>query len=394
MSQTLSALIDPARLETLHGTGLLASERDSVLDRLARVASAVAEAPRSYISLVTDRGQMFPGMVEHDRMDQPETRSTDLSGSFCQFAVATGEPLVIEDAQSNALVRDLPGNRDGSIAAYAGIPLTTERGHVLGTLCVADSHSREWAPEQLQLLSDLTVIATRELEQRIQRQRDLRVRDLAGNLARTAQSASSAVTSLITRAEASNDTLLQRYAGTARTRMEQFTALAREVSEAATEAAQGSRTTETSGVADLGQTVQRAVRSTLAASGSSGIDVQVPARPLAVACDPLALEQSLTHLFITALHHAKHDVPVFVSVRSADDNATIVVRADGAKAPAGELARAVGRVHASSCAGSNNEPARVSMLRGGVSVEAGTVKVVSSPHGLSFTATWPLVEVQ
>ncbi len=392
MTETLSALIDPARMDALRSTGLLEPKGDAVLDRLARVASAVAGAPRSYISLVTDRGQIYPGMIEHDRMDEPESRSTDLSKSFCQFAVATGEPLVIDDAQSNGLVRDLPGNRDGSIGAYAGIPLRTRRGHVLGTLCVADSHSRKWAPDQLQLLSDLTVIAARELEQRIQFQRNRHVRDQASNLARSAQSASSAMTSLITRAETSNDTLLQRYAGTARTRMEQFTALAREVSEAATDAAEAGQTTETNGVADLGQTVQRAVRSTLAASGSSGIDVQIPARPLAVTCDPVALEQSLTHLLITALHHAKDDVPVFVSVRGADDTATVVVRADGAKAPAGELARAVGRVHASSCAGSNDEPARVSMLRGSVSVEAGTVKVVSSPHGLSFTATWPLVE--
>ncbi len=294
MTETLSALIDPARMDALRSTGLLEPKGDAVLDRLPRVASPVAGAPRSYISLVTDRGQTYLGMVAHDRMDQPESRSTDLSGSFYQFAVATAEPLVIDDAQSNALVRDLPGNPDGSIGAYAGIPLRTRRGHG--------------------------------------------VRGCDGG-------------------------------GT-----------------------QAGQTTETNGVADLGQTVQRAVRSALAASASSGIDVQIPARPLAITCDPLALEQSLTHLFITALHRAKDDVPVFVSVRGGDDTATVVVRADGAKGPAGQLARAVGRVHASSFAGSSDEPARVSMLRGGISVEAGTVKVVSSPHGLSFTATWPLVE--
>ncbi len=98
-------------------------------------------------------------MVEHDHADDSDrARSQPLTASFCQFAVATGEPVVINDATTNALVRDLPGNRDGAVVAYAGIPLRTDAGHVPGTLCVADAETHDWRPEQLQLLTDLTVL--------------------------------------------------------------------------------------------------------------------------------------------------------------------------------------------------------------------------------------------
>ena len=69
---------------------------------------------------------------------------TPLSHSFCQHALESREPLVIEDARSHPLVRDNPAIRDLGVVAYAGVPLVTRRGHALGTLCVIDHQPRAW----------------------------------------------------------------------------------------------------------------------------------------------------------------------------------------------------------------------------------------------------------
>ncbi len=393
-SNLLAVLIDPDRLASLVDTGLLDTDGDSVLDRLARVASAVTGAPRSYISLVTPDKEVFAGMVEHDHGDDPDrARSQPLTASFCQFAVATGEPLVIDDAMTNALVRDLPGSRDGSVGAYAGIPLRTNTGDVLGALCVKDAETHDWHPDQLQLLADLAVLAARELQLRIYLTREKRVRQLAAGLVRSVETANNTVLSLVVRAEQLDDPLLQRYAGLSRLRLEQLTDSAAEVTAALRDTTDNMPASQDR--ADLGQALQRAVRSTAAATGSTALRLQVPDHSLLVACDPIALEQSLTHLLISSLQHSHNNEPVIVTANVEADEVEVVVQSAGARVAAGELARVVGRVHRSSCRDHGEKPPSVTMLRGGgVVAESGSVKAMSGPEGLRFTARWPLVAAQ
>ncbi len=335
-------------------------------------------------------------MVEHDHADDSDrARSQRLTASFCQFAVATGEPVVINDATTNALVRDLPGNRDGAVVAYAGIPLRTDAGHVPGTLCVADAETHDWRPEQLQLLTDLTVLATRELEQRIHLAGEKHVRQLAAGLVRSAETANNTVLSLLVRAEQLDDPLLQRYAGLSRLRLEQLTDTAAEVSTALRDISENAPTTSSQGDANLSQSLQRAVRSTAAATGSTALRLQVPDHPLFVACQPAELEQSLTDLLISSLLHSHNNETVTVTVTADTDEAEVVVQSSGARVAAGELARVVGRVHRNSCHDHGDEPASVNMMRGGGVVAAsGSVKAMSGPEGLRFAARWPLVAMQ
>ncbi len=147
--------------------------------------------------------------------------------------------------------------------------------------------------------------------------------------------------------------------------------------------------------ADLGQALQRAVRSTAAATGSTALRLQVPDHPLLVTCDPMALEQSLTHLLISSLQHSHNNEPVTVTANVEADEAEVVVQSSGARVAAGELARVVGRVHRSSCRDHGDEPASVHMVRGGgVVAESGSVRALSLREGLRFTARWPLVAMQ
>ena len=157
---------DPARLEALRATRLMDAEPADALERLARLASTLLKAPVALVSLVDDERQFFPACVG---LPEPwsSLRQTPLTHSFCQYVVDSSRPLVVEDAREHPLVRDNLAVSELDVIAYAGIPLLSTSGQVLGSFCVADHERREWREEELATLADLaasvmTEIALRE----------------------------------------------------------------------------------------------------------------------------------------------------------------------------------------------------------------------------------------
>src|SRR6188472_548578 len=157
-----AAVQDPDGLDALRATGLLDTDVSPSFDRLARVAAHVLNAPVALVSLVDADRQFFKSCLG---MPEPwaSERGSPLSHSFCQHAVASREPLLVDDAREHELLRDNPAIRDMGIVAYAGIPLIDADGHALGTLCVIDSRPRHWTSHQVQLLSDLAASVVTEI---------------------------------------------------------------------------------------------------------------------------------------------------------------------------------------------------------------------------------------
>ena len=157
-----AAVHDSDRLDALRATGLLDSDVTPSFDRLARVAAHVLNAPVALVSLVDSDRQFFKSCLG---LPEPwaSQRQTPLSHSFCQHAVASREPLLVDDSREHELLRDNPAIRDMGVIAYAGIPLIDADGHALGTLCVMDSRPRHWTTHQVQLLSDLAASVVTEI---------------------------------------------------------------------------------------------------------------------------------------------------------------------------------------------------------------------------------------
>jgi GAF domain-containing protein len=160
-----AVLSDPGRLEALAGTGLLDAPPQAALDRLARLAANVVNAPVATITLVDEDRQRFASCIG---VQEPwaSRRGTPLSHSFCQHAVVSREPLVVSDAREVPLLRDNLAIRDLGVIAYAGIPLITDSGHALGTLCVIDHQPRTWTSDQVDLLRDLAAVTMSEIRLR------------------------------------------------------------------------------------------------------------------------------------------------------------------------------------------------------------------------------------
>jgi GAF domain-containing protein len=157
-----AAVKDSDRLDAVRATGLLDSDITPSFDRLARLAAHVLNAPVALVSLVDADRQFFKSCLG---LPEPwaSEREAPLSHSFCQHAVASREPLLVDDAREHAFLRDNLAIRDMGVVAYAGIPLIDPDGHALGTLCVTDSRPRHWTTHQVQLLSDLAASVVTEI---------------------------------------------------------------------------------------------------------------------------------------------------------------------------------------------------------------------------------------
>src|SRR4051812_48564381 len=160
-----AVLADPGRLEALRATALLDSPPEEAFDRLTRLASHALNVPVAVVSLVADDRQFFKSCIG---VAEPwaSRRGTPLSHSFCQHAVASGEPLVIEDAREDPLVRDNLAIPDLDVIAYAGVPLKTSDGAVLGTFCAIDHEPRAWSEADLAFVREMAQSAMTEIELR------------------------------------------------------------------------------------------------------------------------------------------------------------------------------------------------------------------------------------
>src|SRR5919202_2761182 len=161
----LAPLHDPARLAALRQSALLDSPTEAAFDRLTRLATRMLHVPVALVSLVDQNRQFFMSCIG---LPDPwaSQRETPLSHSFCQYTVASRAPLIIEDARAHPLVRDNLAIPDLKVVAYAGIPLITSDGHVLGSFCAIDSEPREWTEDDIEFLQELAGSVMTEIELR------------------------------------------------------------------------------------------------------------------------------------------------------------------------------------------------------------------------------------
>jgi signal transduction histidine kinase len=158
----LTAIRDPARLEALAQTGLMESRNTEAFDRLARLAQRVLDADLSFISIIgADRQRVAGSSVPDLEMEGLVEKS------YCQFVVGSGEPVIVDDAREHEGIVASGALAEHGIMEYAGIPLRSPDGHVIGSFCAAATRPRKWTERDIEILNDLAAAATTEIELRV-----------------------------------------------------------------------------------------------------------------------------------------------------------------------------------------------------------------------------------
>jgi len=149
------------RLASLLTYNVLDTEGEAAFDALTTLAAAILEVPIALVSLVDADRQWFKARYGL------EASETSRDVSFCGHVVESSAPLVVNDAFGDNRFADNPlVTGDPRVRFYAGMPLQTPDGFVLGTLCAIDTVPRQLSPAQLELLRLLAGQVVDQLEAR------------------------------------------------------------------------------------------------------------------------------------------------------------------------------------------------------------------------------------
>lgn len=143
---------EQTRLDALQREELMDTQAEDVFDSITRLAASICDTPIALFSLVDANRQWFKSAVGLEQGGQ-----TPRDQAFCAHAIQTpGELYEVRDAHlepafaCNPLVTGVPDLR-----FYAGMPVRSESGHALGTLCVIDRVPRTLSESQRRSLREL-----------------------------------------------------------------------------------------------------------------------------------------------------------------------------------------------------------------------------------------------
>lgn len=162
---------DRRRLAALEDFGVLDTAPEQGFDDIVHIATQVCAAPIGLVSFVAGDRQWFKARMGFEPCE------TDLRSSVCAFALDAEDLLIIEDLTADPRTSGNPlVVADPKIRFYAGAPLRTPDGEVLGSLCVIDVEPRRGGltPAQAGSLRRLArqVMSQLELARTMRRQRE------------------------------------------------------------------------------------------------------------------------------------------------------------------------------------------------------------------------------
>lgn len=159
-------LHDEARLAEIAELGLLGDDVDPILADVAARAAATLALPVSLVSVVLDEALHVAAAHGIDGLWLGETRGHPVEWSFCATSVRTRDAFVVPDAASHPYHRTNPLVTQDGVRCYAGVPLVSSRGHVLGNLCVVGLEERTFTEGEVETLRALAREAVARIEAR------------------------------------------------------------------------------------------------------------------------------------------------------------------------------------------------------------------------------------
>lgn len=127
------------RIRSLHSLSILDTLPEEDFDSITKIAALICETEISLVSLVDSDRQWFKSRYGLDANETPREYS------FCSRAIEVdNEIYIISDAREHPEFKDNPlVTGYPHIVFYAGVPLKSEEGYSLGSLCVIDTKPKE-----------------------------------------------------------------------------------------------------------------------------------------------------------------------------------------------------------------------------------------------------------
>lgn len=142
---------EEARLKVLSMYELLDTLSEEDYDNITRIAAEICETPIALITLIDEERQWFKSRHGIDVKETPREQA------FCAHAInAEDEVFVVDDVEQDERFHDNPlATAPPHVKFYAGVPLQSDEGLPLGTLCVIDHQPRQLTDQQRDSLKAL-----------------------------------------------------------------------------------------------------------------------------------------------------------------------------------------------------------------------------------------------
>lgn len=140
------------RIAALQALDILGAPREPALDRIVHLVRMEFGAQHAGIMMIDRTSAIF---AARDNIAQ---KSIPREEAFCNLAIQTDEPLILPDTAADPRTHDHPQVARG-ICSYAGIPLKTQSGYNIGSLCVFDTRPLSFPPEKIVKMQELARLA-------------------------------------------------------------------------------------------------------------------------------------------------------------------------------------------------------------------------------------------
>lgn len=162
-AQIRDAISEHHRVQVLPDIKVRAMSRQQELNQICRFTASAVEAPAAVITMVTGAGQEWLANSGSDwcaELISEGADEEDLTGSYCKITVATEQPLIVSESLDDIRLVDVRSNVRHKVRAYIGVPVRSQEGIVVGSLCVFDSRPRTWTDQERAVVSTYAAMVT------------------------------------------------------------------------------------------------------------------------------------------------------------------------------------------------------------------------------------------
>lgn len=149
----LGALSDITRLREIAAYNLFDRTMRAELDVICQRTADKLDQPIGLVTIVLDSAQLVIGKSGLAGWIAA-SEGTPAEWAFCARAVTSEMPYLVPDAVADAVQKDNPLVRFDGVAAYAGVPLRSPNGQMLGAHCVLNDRAQDFTAEHVALLEE------------------------------------------------------------------------------------------------------------------------------------------------------------------------------------------------------------------------------------------------
>jgi GAF domain-containing protein len=165
---------ETARLQEIADLDLFSENLKLLLDDLSVRAAVHLGLPNCAISIVLDEAQFFLSMHGPQTEMVQESQGTPREWSFCQHVVRDKAPFIVSNAPSDERMQDSPLVKIDGQRCYAGVPLITSKGFIIGSFCASGTEARSFSQDDIEYLRRMASKAVARMEARVGRELAIR----------------------------------------------------------------------------------------------------------------------------------------------------------------------------------------------------------------------------